>query len=230
LLCDNAPTRRNDRKPLESATRSPETADLAYAAALAAGDREATRAFEARYRPLVGHALGVALRRWRPETPVVPEDLVQDFVGFLFIDAGARLRTYQGRSPFSAWLYTVALRYFQRRLSRLVGDRRSEVVLAHLPEREDRNPEHLLAAEQDAERVRTVVGALSADERLLVRLFYVEDLNAQEVARTLGKGASAIRMKKMRLLERLRGLLGLPAEPEVDHDDETDAPGAKEVR
>ncbi len=152
-------------------------------------------------------------------------------MGFLFVDGSARLRSYQGRSPFGAWLYTVALRYFQRRLARLVGDRRSEVVLAQLPEREDRNPEHQLAAEQEAERVRRmVVAGLSADERLLVRLFYVEDLNAQEVARTLGKGASAIRMKKMRLLERLRGLLGLPDAPDAERERDDDAKASGEVR
>ena len=207
--------------------RPPELADLAFAEALAAGDSEALRGFEARCRPLAGHALGVALRRWRPESPVAPEDLLQDFVGFLFVDGGARLRSYQGRSPFGAWLYTVALRYFQRRLARLSGDRRSEIVLAHLPEREDCNPEHQLAASQEAERVRAVVNGLSADERLLVRLFYVEDLNAQEVARTLGKGASAIRMKKMRLLERLRGLLGLPetAGGALENEDDARASG-----
>lgn len=188
---------------------APDNPDLAFAAALAAGEVAALRVFEARFRPLIGHALGVALRRWRPEAPVTAEDFVQDMVGFLFVDGGARLRTYQGRSPFGAWLYTVALRYFQRRLARMSGDRRSDAVVAHLPERDDRNPEHQLAAAEEAERVRRVVAGLGAEDRLLIRLFFVEDQNAQEVARTLGKGASAVRMKKMRLLDRLGGLLGL---------------------
>lgn len=195
----------------------PEQAELAFALALANGDEGAVRSFEGRYRPLIGHALGVALRRWRPEAPVEPEDLVQDFIGFLFLDGGTRLRTFQGRSPFAPWLYTVALRYFQRRLARLAPDRRGgevEVVLASLPDREGRNPEHEVAAAQEAERVRRAVQALSPDERLLVRLFFVEDQNAQEVARALGKGSSAIRMKKMRLMERLRGALGLSEQPD----------------
>lgn len=184
--------------------------ELAFAAALSRGEAWAVRVFETRYRSLVGHALGVALRRWRPEAPVCAEDYVQDFVGFLHLDAGARLRSYQGRSPFGAWLYTVALRYFQRRFSRLAGDRRGALPLGHLPDPDARGAEHQLEAAQEAARLRAVVQSLGAEERLLVRLFFVEDLNAQEVARTLGKGASAVRMKKMRLLARLRGLLGLP--------------------
>jgi RNA polymerase sigma factor (sigma-70 family) len=184
--------------------------ELAYAAALACGEAWAVRVFEVRHRSLVGHALGVALRRWRPEAPVLAEDYVQDFVGFLHLDAGARLRSYQGRSPFGAWLYTVALRYFQRRLSRIARDRRGDAVLTSLTDGDARSAEAALESAQEAARLRAVVQGLSAEERLLVRLFYVEDLNAQEVARTLGRGASAVRMKKMRLLSRLRGLLGLP--------------------
>jgi RNA polymerase sigma factor (sigma-70 family) len=201
-----------------------DSAELAYAAALARGEGWAVRVFEVRYRSLVGHALGVALRRWRPEAPVHAEDYVQDFVGFLHLDTGARLRSYQGRSPFGAWLYTVALRYFQRRLSRLAGDRRGEAAVVHLTDGEANGAEAQLAAAQEAERLRTVVQGLSAEERLLVRLFYVEDLNAAEVARTLGKGPSAVRMKKMRLLARLRGLLGLPPDEDLPAtDDERDA-------
>ena len=63
-----------------------------------------------------------------------------------------------------------------------------------------------------AERLRAVVGQLPELDRLYVRLFYVDGLNASEVARTLGKRPSAVRMHKMRLLERLRVILDEPPE------------------
>lgn len=201
-----------------------DSTELAYAAALACGEGWAVRVFEVSYRSLVGHALGVALRRWRPEAPVHAEDYVQDFIGYLHLDTGARLRSYQGRSPFGAWLYTVALRYFQRRLSRLAADRRGEAAVVHLTDGELVGAEAQLAAAQEADRLRLVVQGLSAEDRLLVRLFYVEDLNAAEVARTLGKGPSAVRMKKMRLLARLRGLLGLPHDGDVPATDDEQNP------
>jgi RNA polymerase sigma-70 factor (ECF subfamily) len=183
--------------------------DLEFARALAGGEPEALLAFEHRYRSVVRHALGTALRRWRPEAAYDPEDLVQDFVGFLFLDGGRRLRSYQGKASFGAWLYTVALRYFQRRMARQVRDKRSpDVVLARLPDRDGRDPEFATIAAREAERVRAAVKSLPPQDRLFVRLFFVENLNAAEVARTLGKGPSAVRMRKMRLLERLRALLG----------------------
>jgi len=182
--------------------------DLSFARALAAGDASAVLAFEGRYRAVIRHALSCALRRWRPEAPVEPEDLVQDFVGFLFSDGGRRLRSYAGRASFASWLYTVALRFFQRQLARRARDRRTNTeVLARLPDRDDRNPEFAAVAAQQADRLRDAVRTLPEIDRLYVRLFFVEGKNATEVARTLGKGTSAVRMKKMRILDRLRQIL-----------------------
>ncbi|MEZ4473334.1 MAG: sigma-70 family RNA polymerase sigma factor [bacterium] len=187
--------------------------DLPFARALAAGESGAVLLFEARYRPVVRHALSVAMRRWRPEVPVEPDDYVQDFVGFLFSDGGRRLGTYEGRSTFGSWLYTVALRYFQRAFARRAADRRSDAVLTSLPDTRQRTAELAAIASHEARRLRAAVQALPPDDQLFVRLFFVEGHNASEVARTLGKGASAVRMRKMRILERLRGLLEQDDEP-----------------
>ena len=191
---------------MSSDTTTPD--DLAFARALASGEAPAVLAFEGRYRAVIRHALSCALRRWRPEAPVEPEDLVQDFVGFLFGDGGRRLRSYAGRASFGSWLYTVALRFFQRQLARRKRDRRvDEAVLARLPDRENRDPEFTAVAAQEADRLRAAVRGLPEADRLYVRLFFVEGLNASEVARSVGKGTSAVRMKKMRILERLRRVL-----------------------
>ncbi len=191
---------------MSSDTTAPD--DLAFARALAEGDASAVLAFEGRYRAAIRHALSCALRRWQPEAPVEPDDLVQDFVGFLFGDGGRRLRSFAGRASFGSWLYTVALRFFQRRLARGARDRRSDpAMLSRLPDRDSRNPEFAAVAGQQADRLRDAVRDLSEHDRLYVRLFFVEGLNATEVARTLGKGTSAVRMKKMRILERLRRTL-----------------------
>lgn len=181
--------------------------DLRFVRALAAGDGPTVLAFEGRYRRVIRHAFETALRRWRPEVPIEAEDFVQDFVGFLFSDGGRRLRTFSGRSTFGAWLYTVALRFFQRALARRANDRRSDAVLTALPDHGRRSPEHNALAALEADRLRAAVQRLPEQDRLYVRLFFVEGLNASEVARTLGKGASAVRMRKMRILERLRGML-----------------------
>ncbi len=194
--------------------------DLDFARRLADGEADAVLGFEARYRPVVRHALGCALRRWKPERPVEPDDLVQDFVGFLIGDGGRRLRSYKGHAAFGSWLYTVALRFFQRSLARVARDRRADVSqLARLPDTARNNPEALAALAEEAGRLRAAVHGLNPTEQLYIRLFFVEGLNASEVARTLGKGASAVRMRKMRILEKLRKTLSLDPPPAAEPDD-----------
>lgn len=195
--------------------------DLDFARRLADGEADAVLGFEARYRPVVRHALGCALRRWKPERPVEPDDLVQDFVGFLLGDGGRRLRSYKGHAAFGSWLYTVALRFFQRSLARVARDRRADVeILTRLPDKGRNNPEALAAQAEDAARVRAAVHGLNPTEQLFIRLFFVEGLNASEVARTLGKGASAVRMRKMRILEKLRRVLAIEDDAPAAPDDE----------
>ena len=181
--------------------------ELEFARRLSDGEPVAVLRFEARYRRVVKHAFGRAWMKWRPDAPMEAEDYVQDFIGFLFDDGGRRLRSFAGRASFGAWLYTVALRYFQRRLSRSARDKRSKTSVLEFPDRTNADPEVLASAALEAEQLRTAVSRLPAEEQLLVRLFYVEGLNATEVARALGRGTSGVRMRKMRILQRLKGEL-----------------------
>ena len=85
-----------------------------------------------------------------------------------------------------------------------------------MPDRENTSPEALTAAAEEALRIRLAVHRLPATDQLYIRLFFVEGLNASEVATTLGKGTSAIRMRKMRILEKLRLILEEDVKPKED--------------
>ena len=132
------------------------------------------------------------------------DDFVQDFIGHLFSDGGRRLRTFSGRARFTSWLYTVALRYFQRALSQMAHDKRSEVSLESAVGTDHGTPEDHAIIAAEAALIRSLVGTLSMEEQLLIQLFFIDGLNATEVARTLNSGTSAVRMRKKRILEKLR--------------------------
>ena len=186
---------------------SPDGHDLTFVTALSEGEHSALLEFEQRCRPLIRHAFGRAYARWRPDRPVEADDYVQDFIGFLFEDDGRRLRSFAGKSKFSSWLYTVALRYFHRAMSKVARERRSQAVLTLLPDLAQSTPEQEAERAQDANLLWSAVSRLSASDQLYVRLFFVDGLNATEVATTLGKRTSAVRMRKMRVMEKLRSFL-----------------------
>lgn len=66
--------------------------------------------------------------------------------------------------------------------------------------------ERLISGERRA-RVATALDRLPAADRELLRLVFVDDLEAPEVARRLGLRAGALRVRKHRALKRLEALL-----------------------
>jgi len=65
---------------------------------------------------------------------------------------------------------------------------------------------HALGVELEG-RVRAALALLSAADREVLVLRYLEQLPLREVAAVLGLGASAVKMRHFRALERLRALL-----------------------
>ncbi|MEE2757779.1 MAG: sigma-70 family RNA polymerase sigma factor [Myxococcota bacterium] len=181
--------------------------DLAFARALSDAEATAVLEFDSKYRPVILHAFNRAFARWRPSQPVEADDYVQDFIGFLFDDQGRRLRTYSGRARFTTWLSTVALRYFQRQFSKRSRDRRGHVTLALVPDLDTVTPEDHAAQVQSVSMLKQAIAGLPEHEQLCLKLFYVDGLNATDVALATGQSKSAIRMRKMRILDKLRVLL-----------------------
>ena len=178
--------------------------DLAFARALSDGESTAVLEFDARYKDMLRHAFSRAQRRWSQVGGPHMEDAVQDFIGFLFDDQGRRLRTYKGNARFSTWLYTVALRYFQRRLARESRRPHQAPNLHLVPDEHTDNPESLAIQSDFNRRLQIALHALGPDEQLLIKLFYFDGLNATEVASMTGLNRSAVRMRKMRCLEKLK--------------------------
>lgn len=181
--------------------------DLAFARALSDGESTAVLEFDARYKDMLRHAFSRAQKKWTQVGGANAEDAVQDFIGFLFDDQGRRLRTYKGNARFSTWLYTVALRYFQRHLSREARRPQHSSHLHLVPDEQTGNPESLALQAEFNRRLEAAVYTLGPDEQLLIKLFYFDGLNATEVASMTGLNRSAVRMRKMRCLEKLRDAL-----------------------
>jgi RNA polymerase sigma-70 factor (ECF subfamily) len=71
----------------------------------------------------------------------------------------------------------------------------------------DNSPSHqVLQAELQA-RVRTALERLSETDREVLVLRFMEQLSVEEIGDVLGMGESAVKMRNLRALERLRSLL-----------------------
>ena len=159
-------------------------------------------------------------RRLNPR--IDASDVVQEAI----IDADRELDDYLRRPPmpFYPWLRRFAwdrllkLRRFHIAARKRSVDREAWEA-APLPDESVRelvdriagsgtSPSRLLIREERRARVRRALDAMASQDREVLVLRYLEQLTFDEVATVLGIAAGAVKMRHLRALARIRGLLG----------------------
>lgn len=176
---------------------------------IAAGDRQAyaevVRHFQ---RPLFGFLARMGL------SPARIEELAQD----TFTRAWLHLPEHQpARAQFSTWLYTIAHRLALNELARASSHR-------EVPARDDTpepaceqpGPADLLRRRRRQARLQQALRTLSTEDRSVLALAYVHELDMADIARIEACTPAAVRTRLYRARQRLRVALG--PDLESDHD------------
>lgn len=127
----------------------------------------------------------------------------EDLTAQAFLQGWQAIGRYQIRgAPFVSWLLRIA-----HNLG--VSHLRSRKEKAELPETlvdrsRDGNPEDVLQRRADAQRVREAILRLRDEQRQVIMLRFVEDLEYKEVAEIVGKSVAAVRVIQHRALNALR--------------------------
>ena len=162
------------------------------------------RSFEPIVRTFTPALFNLASKMAGPGTE--PSDIVQE----TFLRAYRDLGRYDGRAPFSSWIYGICVnvsydagkrrrRAWER--EKPLGDGESEALAHPAP-----GAEAEILARQEAGRLRECLGKLPETLRSALLLRYQEDLPLEAVAQSLSIGLSAAKMRVQRGLEQLRGL------------------------
>jgi RNA polymerase sigma-70 factor (ECF subfamily) len=127
----------------------------------------------------------------------------EDLTAQAFLQAWEAIERYQIRgAPFVSWLLRIAHNL-------AVSYLRSRKESAQLPEtledhKSHRNPEEALDRQLEGERVREAILQLRDEQRQVIILRFVEDLDYREVAEIVGKSVAAVRVIQHRALNSLR--------------------------
>lgn len=113
--------------------------------------------------------------------------------------------SYRGEGTVRAWLFGIARRVCARRVETRV--RREQRLRLVQPEEAAPGAEALVAARQQAHRVRAALESLKPTEREAVVLRYDAGLSFAEVAAACGIDEPAARKRVSRALERMRKAL-----------------------
>ena len=127
----------------------------------------------------------------------------EDLTAQAFLQAWQAIGRYQARgAPFVSWLLRIA-----HNLG--VSYLRSRKERAELPETlvdhsRYNNPEEVLQRHVEGKRVREAIMRLRDEQRQVIMLRFVEDLEYREVAEIVGKSIAAVRVIQHRALNSLR--------------------------
>jgi len=202
-----------------TAPQSPETEELLERAAR--GDPQAIEQLLTRYRPRLRQMVAVRMDP-RLKSRVDPSDVVQEAL----MDASRMLPQYLRDRPLPyypwlrqvAWqrLYDLHVRHVQAKKRSVAREAveammLSDASIVQLAERvvaAGTSPSVNLFRKELRRRVQEALGQMKAEDREVLVLRYLEQLDTNEIAAIVGISQDAVNMRHLRALKRLRGLLG----------------------
>jgi len=185
------------------------------------GDGTARQQLLTRHRQRLRKMIALRLDR-RLAARVDPSDVVQETLAEADKKLPAFLR--ERPLPFYPWLRQIAFdrlaKLHRRHLHASKRNaRREEPGVLNLPDESalelagrlmDRSssPSRHLLREELCQRVQDALARLNERDREVLVLRYLEQLSTKELAKVLGITEGAVKVRHLRALERLRGLLG----------------------
>lgn len=153
-----------------------------------AGDKEAWDSLVKKYSKLVYKTIWNTLKKFSKLGVIDVNDVYQD----VFIKIYEKLDQWRGEAPLALWIRAVAYRATVDELREL------KFVPLEKDQRTD-NPDPIPEI-----FVGELLEYLSAEERLQVKLFLIEEWKPADIAQYLGKEIATVHVMKHRLLGKLR--------------------------
>lgn len=180
--------------------------ELALARACAAGSNSAWETFLTRYREKL-YLSALRIARESSAARELADTLYADLYGTNTRDGQrvSKLSSYTGRGSLEGWLRTVLAQEYvnrYRRTKRLVSleEESEEGVQFHAPE-----PEPVVPADNRlADATDEALASLSAEDRMVLSAYYLDERTLAEIARMLGVHESTISRKLDKLAKSLR--------------------------
>lgn len=176
------------------------TDDLYYVEAVRKGNVQAFSVLVEKYQNMV-YSLALKLMK-KPEEA---EELAQD----TFIKAYQKIDSYEGKSKFSTWLYSIT---YNACISEL---RKRRIEFASLDDRQISDQDEMKmhdyyreTKKEDQEKyLNLALAKLPEDDQVLVTLYYYENQSMDEISIITGLTVSNIKVKIHRARKSMHGFL-----------------------
>ncbi len=130
----------------------------------------------------------------------------QDFTHDIFIRIFARLDSFQGRSTFSTWLYSVSYNYCLdqiKRAKRLTTTQLTDDIDFCATSTDDAEK-----VDYELQRLSAVMQKISPQEATVLKMKYQDDMPVSQIGQQLNLKESAVKMRLKRSRNKVRQLCG----------------------
>ncbi|KJR42783.1 ECF subfamily RNA polymerase sigma-24 factor [Candidatus Magnetoovum chiemensis] len=147
----------------------------------------------------------------------IPYDMIEELAQEVFIRAYTSLPSFKGSGSFKSWLATISVRscrdFWRQRykdqeipMSLLSDDHNQWLEKAVSAQSNDAY--ELLASKKEAlDIINFALNKLSADDRMILTLLYLEELSVKETAEMLNLSYVNVKVKSYRLKAKLRRII-----------------------
>ncbi len=149
--------------------------------------------FSSLYKKYAGKVYGKCLSLLKQE------DLAHDAMQDIFMKILLNLSNFEEKSTFSTWIYSITYNYCIDMIRR----KKKEKALfsddiEHTPDapQEELSDESIM--EMDVKYLRVVLERLPVDDKMILLMKYQDDMSIKDVAETLRKTESAVKMRLKR--------------------------------
>jgi len=147
----------------------------------------------------------------------VPEDAIEETAQEAFVRAYQALPTFKGTGAFSQWLSSIVVRtcydywhkaYRSREIPiSALTERHSEWLEEGISQRPEEAPDEREPQMEAREILSWALGKLSAGDRMVLELVYLEGCSVQEAAELLGWSKANVKVRSFRARMKLEKLL-----------------------
>ncbi|MFT7331099.1 MAG: RNA polymerase sigma factor (sigma-70 family) [Roseivirga sp.] len=172
------------------------------------GDSNSFSVLVERYQNMV-FALALKMLKHREESEEVSQDT--------FIKVYKSLSKFNGESKFSTWIYRIA---YNTCLDRIKKNSKynNNVEINEITSNEISHTESIFDSLENKERsiiVKQCMDKLPEDERIIIHLFYFEELSLKEIVGIVSMTEGNVKVKLFRARKKLFSIFKESVEPEI---------------
>jgi RNA polymerase sigma-70 factor (ECF subfamily) len=131
----------------------------------------------------------------------------EDFAQEVFLRAFEKLATFQGKVPFSAWLYRIG---YNAAVNRYHARRRQSLALRRISDPTDSapGPEAGLLRSELLEKARKILKRIPETYKVIIKLHFFEGLSYAEISKRMSIPVNTIKSHVFRAKQLIRQRLG----------------------